>query len=92
MASNCGGVACSPAVDRARFRQWRGPGSREEVSGSLLASRRGLCVAPVGLGGSRATRPRRRGALFRHGGAARGWLGCGGGCGGEDRVPGGAAV
>ena len=50
MVSNCGGIAYSPAVDRARFRRWRSPGSREEVSGSLLASRRGLCAATVGLG------------------------------------------
>jgi len=31
-------------------------GSCGEASGSLLVSRRGLCDAPVGLGGSRATR------------------------------------
>ena len=48
------------AALRRKSRPLQVLGSCGEASGSLLASRRGLCAAPVGLGGSRATRPRWR--------------------------------
>ena len=66
-----GGRRRSPAagcdVARGGRPNWGRSGLLDSLDrrGVLLASRRGRCAAPVGLGSSRATRPRRRSGSTR---------------------------
>ena len=64
----CGIAVADPLTGGGPWREIprvQGLRSCGEASGSLLALRQGRCAAPVGLGSSRATRPRRRSGSAR---------------------------